>query len=73
MFLKPPKVRFQKRQYFLGVPCIHAIRAQTRYETFLLLHESSRFGDVLLNTMKVIFEAHRSRACLTDAAIGYFH
>jgi hypothetical protein len=70
VFLKSPKVRFQKRQYFLGIPCIHATRAQTRYETLLLLHKASRFGDVLLNTVKVIFEAHRPRICLPDAAIG---
>ena len=60
MFLKSPKVRFQQRKYFLSIPCIHAPSPQTRYETLLLLHKASRFGDVLVNTVKVIFEAHSS-------------
>ena len=58
MFLQSLKVCFQKQQYFLGVPCLHATRPQPRYKTLLLLHKASRFGDVLLNTVKVIFEAH---------------
>ena len=58
MFLKSPKVGFQKRKYFLSIPCIHARRPQTGYEALLLLHKASRFGDVPLNTVKVIFEAH---------------
>jgi hypothetical protein len=58
VFLKSPKVRFQKRKYFLSVPCINARRPQTGYEALLLLHKASRFGDVTLNTVKVIFEAH---------------
>ena len=58
MFLKSLKVRFQKRKYFLSIPCINARRPQTGYEVLLLLHKASRFGDVLLNTVKVIFEAH---------------
>jgi hypothetical protein len=58
VFLKSPKVRFQKRKYFLSIPCIHARRPQTGYETLLLLHKAPRFGDVLLNSVKVIFEAH---------------
>jgi hypothetical protein len=45
---------------FLSIPCIHAPSPQTRYETLLLLHKASRFGDVLVNTVKVIFEAHSS-------------
>jgi hypothetical protein len=49
---------FQKRKYFLSIPCIHARRPQTGYEALLLLHKASRFGDVTLNTVKVIFEAH---------------
>jgi hypothetical protein len=49
VFLKSLKVRFQKRKYFLSIPCIQAL---------LLLHKASRFGDVPLNTVKVIFEAH---------------
>jgi hypothetical protein len=58
VFLKSPKVRFQKRKYFLSIPRIHARRPQTAYEALLLLHKTSRFGDVLLNSVKVIFEAH---------------
>src|SRR5580704_7019050 len=58
VFVQSLKVRFQKRKYFLSIPCIHARRPQTGYEALLLLHKASRFGDVLLNTVKVIFEAH---------------
>ncbi len=58
MFLKSPQVRFQKRKYFLSIPCIHAPRPQTDYEAPLPVHKASRFGDVLLNTVKVIVEAH---------------
>jgi hypothetical protein len=58
VFLKSLKVRFQKRKYFLSIPCINARRPQTGYESLLLLHKASRFGDVPLNTVKVIFEAH---------------
>jgi hypothetical protein len=58
VFLKSPKVRFQKRKYFLSVPCINARRPQTDYEALLLLHKASRFGEVTLNTVKGIFEAH---------------
>ena len=72
MFLQSLKLCFQKQQYFLGVPCLHATRPQPRYKTLLLLHKASRFGDVLLDTVKIIFEAHRPRVCLTNAAIGYF-
>jgi len=28
------------------------------YETLLLLHQTSRFGDVFLNTAEIIFETH---------------
>ena len=42
----------------MSVPCINARRPQTGYEALLLLHKASRFGDVTLNTVKVIFEAH---------------
>ena len=58
VFLKSPKVGFQQRKYFLSIPCIHARRPQTGYEALLLMHKASRFGDVPLNTVKVIFEAH---------------
>ena len=58
MFLKSPKVRFQQRKYFLSIPCIRARRPQTGDAAFLLLHKASRFGDVLFNTVKVIFQAH---------------
>ena len=58
MFLKSPKVGFQQRKYFLSIPCIRARRPHTGYEALLLLHKASRFGDVPLNTVKVIFEAH---------------
>jgi hypothetical protein len=58
VFLKSLKVRFQKRKYFLSIPGINARRPQTGYKTLLLLHKASRFGDVLVNTVKVIFEAH---------------
>jgi hypothetical protein len=58
VFVQSLKVRFQKRKYFLSIPCINARRPQTGYESLLLLHKASRFGDVPLNTGKVIFEAH---------------
>ena len=58
VFVQSLKVRFQKRKYFLSIPCINARRPQTGYEALLLLHKASRFGDVPLNTVKVIFEAH---------------
>ena len=32
------------------------------YETLLPLHHTSRFGNVFLNTAKVIFEAHSHAA-----------
>jgi hypothetical protein len=56
--LKSPKVGFQQPKYSLGIQCVHARRPQTDYEALLPLHETSRFGDALLNTAKVIFEAH---------------
>jgi hypothetical protein len=58
VFVQSLKVRFQKRKYFLSIPCINARRPQTGHESLLLLHRASRFGDVPLNTVKVIFEAH---------------
>jgi hypothetical protein len=62
MVLKSPKVGFQQPKYSLGIQCVHARRPQTDYEALLPLHKTSRFGDMLLNTAKVIFEAHRGRA-----------
>jgi hypothetical protein len=42
----------------LGVPRAHARTEQTNYEALLPVHHASRVGDVLINTAKVIFEAH---------------
>jgi hypothetical protein len=38
--------------------CVHARRPQADYEALLPVHQVSRFGDVLINTAKVIFETH---------------
>ena len=58
MFLKASQVGFQQPKYSLGFPCVHARRPQADYEALLSLHKTPRFGDVLLNTAKVIFETH---------------
>jgi len=56
----------------LGFPCVHAGRPQADYEALLPLQKASRFGDVLINTAKVILETHglfdrASMRCLIDA------
>jgi hypothetical protein len=58
MLLQSPKVRFQQPKYPLGIPCADARRPQPDYQPFLPVHHAACFGDVLLNTAKVIFEAH---------------
>jgi hypothetical protein len=57
VFLQSPQIGFQQPKNPLGIPCARARTTQTDYETLLALHHASRFGDVLLNTAKVIFEA----------------
>jgi hypothetical protein len=58
VFLKASQVGFHQPKYSLGFPCVHAPRPQADYEALLPLHHASRFGDVLLNTAKVVFETH---------------
>ena len=58
VLLKPPKVRFKQPKYSLGIQCVHARCSQPDYEALLPLHKTSRFGDVLLNTAKIIFDTH---------------
>ena len=40
-----------------GIRTLTASRPRD-YKTLLLVHHASRVGDVLINTAKVIFEAH---------------
>jgi hypothetical protein len=42
----------------LGVPRAHARGSQTDHETLLSLHHATCLGDVLVNTVKVIFKTH---------------
>jgi hypothetical protein len=58
VLLKSSKVRFQQPKYSLGIQCIGARCPYPDYEALLPLDKTSRFGDVLLNTAKIIFEAH---------------
>jgi len=58
VLLQPPQIGFEQPKNPLGIPCARARTTQTDYETLLALHYASRFGDVLINTAKVIFEAH---------------
>ena len=44
VFVQSLKVRFQKRKYFLRIPCINARRPQTGYESLLLLHSAYSAG-----------------------------
>jgi hypothetical protein len=65
----------------LAVEPVHFNLASLRYEAFLPLHKTSRFGDVLINTAKVIFETHGLFCAsgihevpdcrLIDASMGY--
>jgi len=59
VFLQSPQIGFQQPKNPLGIPCARARTTQTDYETLLALHHASRFGDVLINTAKVIFEVGR--------------
>ena len=58
VFLKASQVGFQQPKYSLGFRCVHARRPQADYKTLLPLQKASRFGDVLINTAKVILETH---------------
>jgi hypothetical protein len=58
MFLQSPEIGFQQPKYPLRLTCAHARGTQTDYDTFLPVHHTSRVGDVLINTAKVIFETH---------------
>jgi hypothetical protein len=58
VLLKSPKVRFQQPKYSLGIQGVRARCPQSDYEALLPLHQTSRIGDVLLNTAKVIFQVH---------------
>ena len=43
----------------MGIPCADARSTQTDYETLLPVDHAARFGEVLLNTAKVILVTHR--------------
>ena len=58
MFLQPLQIGFQQPKYPLGIPCAHARGWQTDHETLLSLHHATYLGDVLVNTVKVIFKTH---------------
>ena len=53
VFLKSPEIRFQQPEYPLSIPCANARRPQANYQPLLPEHNASRFGDVLLNTVKL--------------------
>jgi hypothetical protein len=72
VFLKASQVGFQQPKYSLGFACVRARRPQADYEALLPFQKASRFGDVLINRAKVIFETHaffepRALSCLIDA------
>ena len=58
MFLESSQIGFQQPKYLLGIQRAHTRRPQADYQPLLALDQASRFGDMLLDTMEVIFETH---------------
>jgi hypothetical protein len=58
VLLQPSQVGLQEPYYLLSIPRRYAGRAQTGNEPLLPMDQTSRIGDVLVNTMEVVFVGH---------------